>query len=186
MKMVYPSFPMSHVMDLPDTLAEIDAFRLAMAKNFITFDPGDVDEKNLADKAVQAARDGLQTLDLTVNAAPMRLKVREILNIAGDIDGQIYARDFILVRQSDMIVSYIPELPNPAGGPGKPGLSSGVERELQHAHEHAKDVFVIWKPKKNPSPFVTQTANKVFHSVDEALKYFEEKGYFAPHDLFGS
>ncbi len=150
-----------------------------MAKSFITFDPGDVDEKNLADKAVRAAREGLHALDLTVNGAPMHIKVREILDIAGDIDGQIYARDFILVRQADMIVSYIPELPNPAGGPGKPGLSSGVERELQHAHEHAKDVFVIWKPKKEPSPFITQTANKVFPSVEEALRYFESQGL--PH-----
>ena len=66
------------------------------------------------------------------------------------------------------------------------GLSSGVERELQHAHEHAKDVFVIWKPKKEPSPFVTQTANKVFRSVDEAFGYFDQKGYFQPHSLFGS
>ncbi len=82
----------------------------------------------------------------------MSLKVADLLQIVPDIDGQIYARDFMLVRQSDMIVSYIPELPGPAGTIGKPGLSSGVERELQHAHEHAKDVYVIWKPKRNPAP----------------------------------
>ena len=180
MKMVYPSFPMSHVMDLPDTLAEIDAFRAAMAAKFITFDPGDVDEKLLSDNAVKAAREGQQYVSMTVDNSPMRLKVTDILNIIGDIDGQIYARDFMLVRQSDMIVSYIPELPG-----GKPGLSSGVERELQHAHEHAKDVYVIWKPKKEPSPFVTQTANRVFRSVEETLAFFEEKGYFQQHDLFG-
>ncbi|MEI8194523.1 MAG: AAA family ATPase [Phycisphaerae bacterium] len=181
MKKVYPSFPMSHVMDMPATLAEIDAFRAQMAERFITFDPGDVDEKVLADKAVQAVRDGQQILPLTVNGVEMQFKVRELLDITGDIDGQIYARDFILVRQADMIVSYIPELPT-----GKPGLSSGVERELQHAYEHGRDVFVIWKPRKDPSPFITQTATKVFHSVEEALKHFEERGFFTPHDLFGS
>jgi len=197
MKKVYPSFPMTHVVDQPDVLAEVDAFRAAMAEKFITFDPGDVDEKILADQASIAARHGqlfieipaLPTpgpgsgLDVAAAALPpaYKLAVREVLDIAGDIDGQIYARDFILVRQSDMIVSYIPELPN-----GKPGLSSGVERELQHAHEHGKNVFVIWKPKKDPSPFVTQTANKVFPSVAEALKYFDQKGFFSQHDLFGS
>ncbi|MBC7834769.1 MAG: AAA family ATPase [Phycisphaerales bacterium] len=31
MRKVYPSFPMSHVVDLPDVLAEIDAFRGALA-----------------------------------------------------------------------------------------------------------------------------------------------------------
>ncbi len=45
-----------------------------------------------------------------------------------------------------MIVSYIP-----AGPDGWPIISSGVERELQHAHEAAKEVFVIWMPKKKPS-----------------------------------
>ena len=61
-----------------------------------------------------------------------------------------------------------------------------MERELQHTHEHAKDVYVIWKPKKEPSPFVTQTANKVFHSIEEAFAFFEQKGYFQPYSLFGS
>jgi hypothetical protein len=213
MKTVYPSFPMSHVMDLPDTLAEIDAFREKIAEKMIAFDPGDVDEKVLSDLAIRAAQTGKQTLTIYPGdpiktaqsnfgdllnapavapqssleaAAPLVLKVSDLLQIVPDIDGQIYARDFMLVRQSDMIVSYIPELPSATGGPGKPGLSSGVERELQHAHEHAKDVFVIWKPKKEPSPFVTQTANKVFRSVDEAFAYFEQKGYFQPHSLFGS
>ncbi|HVX83333.1 MAG TPA: AAA family ATPase [Phycisphaerae bacterium] len=212
MKTVYPSFPMSHVMDLPDTLAEIDDFRAKIADKMIAFDPGDVDEKVLSDLAIRAASTGKQTLtifpgdpiktahtnfgdlqnapalapSLATAAAPLQLKVADLLQIVPDIDGQIYARDFMLVRQSDMIVSYIPELPGPDGKPGKPGLSSGVERELQHAHEHAKDVYVIWKPKKEPSPFITQTANKVFRSVDEAFAYFDQKGYFQPHSLFGS
>ena len=186
MKTVYPSFPMSHVMDMPDILAEIDSFRAKIAEKMIAFDPGDVDEKILSDTAIKAATEGKASITVTVNGAPMSLKVADLLQIVPDIDGQIYARDFMLVRQSDMIVSYIPELPGPAGTMGKPGLSSGVERELQHAHEHAKDVYVIWKPKKEPSPFVTQTANKVFRSVDEAFEYFDQKGYFQPHSLFGS
>ncbi|MCL2649386.1 MAG: ATP-binding protein [Phycisphaerales bacterium] len=185
MKTVYPSFPMSHVMDLPDILAQIDAFRNRIAEKMIAFDPGDVDEKTLSDLAIKAATEGKAAITVTVNGSPMSLKTADILQIVPDIDGQIYARDFMLVRQSDMIVSYIPELPGPGGG-GKPGLSSGVERELQHAHEHAKDVYVIWKPKKDPSPFITQTANKVFRSVDEAFVFFEKKGYFQPHSLFGS
>jgi hypothetical protein len=79
-----------------------------------------------------------------------------------------------------MIVSYIPELPG-----GIPGLSSGVERELHHAFEHAKEVYVVWKPKKQPSPFITETATKVFSTVDEALAYFDSKGMFGQKNLFG-
>ena len=187
MKKVYPSFPMSHVMDMPDVLAEIDHFRDALAKHFVTFDPGDVDEKLLLDRAIEAARTGQDFIDVEAHSfggraggPAMRVPVREILDIAGDIDGQIYMRDFKLIDQADMIVSLVPELPN-----GQPGLSSGVERELQHAFEHTKDVYVVWKPKKNPSPFITETATKIFRTVDEALAHFEAKGMFAPTDLFG-
>ena len=195
MRKVYPSFPMSHVVDMPDVLAEIDAFRAALADHFITFDPGDVDEKLLLDRAIDAAKEGNvdQWLDVTphtfggsktATGEPLRVRVREVLDIAGDIDGQIYMRDFKLIDQADMIVSYVPELP---GTDGKtiPGLSSGVERELQHAFEHAKEVYVVWKPTKQPSPFITETCTKWFTSTEDALTYFEEQGMFAEKNLFG-
>lgn len=189
MRKVYPSFPMSHVVDMPDVLAEIDKFRADLAEHFITFDPGDVDEKLLLDRAITASREGKDWLDVAPHVfggsrsgtpTPIRVRVREVLDIAGDIDGQIYMRDFRLVDQSDMIVSYIPELPG-----GIPGLSSGVERELHHAFEHTKEVYVVWKPRKAPSPFITETATKIFSSTDEALAYFEAQGMFAEKNLFG-
>lgn len=189
MKRVYPSFPMSHVVDMPDVLAEIDAFRAALADHFITFDPGDVDEKLLLERAIAAAKEGKDFLDVAPHsfagskavADPIRVRVREVLDISGDIDGQIYMRDFKLIDQSDMIVSLIPELPG-----GVPGLSSGVERELHHAFEHTKEVYVVWKPKKHPSPFITETATKIFASVKEALTYFETQGMFGERNLFGN
>ncbi len=192
---VYPSFPMSHVMDMPEILAEIDAFRAVLAEHFVTFDPGDVDEKLLLDRALEAAKEGNVDAFLDVSphtfggssdadATRIRVSIRQVLDIAGDIDGQIYTRDFKLIDQSDMIVSYIPEIPDGKGG-GIPGLSSGVERELQHAWEHTKEVYVVWKPAKPPSPFITETATKVFTSTDEALKYFEKQGMFGQTNLFG-
>jgi len=192
MRKVYPSFPMSHVVDMPEVLAEIDQFRAQLARHFIAFDPGDVDEKLLLDRAIAASRQSKEWLEVTPHsfggrasgggaAKPIRVSVREVLEIAGDIDGQIYMRDFKLIDQADMICSLIPELPG-----GVPGLSSGVERELQHAWEHTKEVYVVWKPKKNPSPFITETATKIFRSVDEAMKYFESKGMFPERDLFGN
>lgn len=184
MRKVYPSFPMSHVVDMPDILAEIDHFRAELAKHFIAFDPGDVDEKLLLDRAIAATRAGQDWIEVPPSggaALPLRVSVREVLDIAGDIDGQIYMRDFKLIDQSDMICSYIPELPG-----GMPGLSSGVERELQHAFEHTKEVYVVWKPKKMPSPFITETATRIFPSVDDALDYFEKRGMFPERDLFGN
>ncbi|MEM1331632.1 MAG: AAA family ATPase [Planctomycetota bacterium] len=192
MRKVYPSFPMSHVVDMPDVMAEIDAFRAALSEHFITFDPGDVDEKLLLDRAVAAVKEGQDFFDhmphqlggVQTEMKPIRMRTREVLDIAGDIDGQIYMRDFKLIDQADMIVSYVPEL---VGESGKiiPGLSSGVERELQHAWEHAKEVYVVWQPAKPPSPFITETSTKIFKSTEEALSYFEEKGMFAQRNLFG-
>ncbi len=157
MRRVYPSFPMSHVVDMPEVLDEINHFRDQLAEHFITFDPGDVDEKLLLERAIEAMREGQEFFEHTPHAfggrrdlPPIRVRTREVLDIAGDVDGQIYMRDFKLIDQSDMIVSYIPELSG-----GIPGLSSGVERELHHAFEHTKEVYVVWKPAKSPSPFIT-------------------------------
>ena len=180
MPKVYPSFPMSHVMDLPEVQAEIDRFRAVLARHFITFDPGDVDEKLLLERAIQASKEGLDWVEVEDRGPgrpAIRASVREVLDIAGDIDGQIYMRDFKLIDQSDMICSLVPELPG-----GLPGLSSGVERELQHAFEHTKEVYVVWKPRKAPSPFITETATKIFQSVEEAMGYFEAQGMCHQHE----
>ncbi len=175
---VYPSFPMTHVMDMPEVLAEIEAFRETLAEHFVTFDPGDLDEKRLLFEAGAATQRGQKSFKIQVNGRTIELKVEQIAAVADDIDGQIYARDFKLIDQSDMIVSFIPELPG-----GKPGLSSGVERELQHAYETTKEVYVIWKSKTEPSPFVPKTASKMFTSVEQAMKHFQKRGYLDQYQM---
>ncbi|MEM9883192.1 MAG: ATP-binding protein [Planctomycetota bacterium] len=185
MRTVYPSFPMTHVEKLPDVLKVIDKFRADLADRFIAFDPADVDEKILLDRAIEAAKSGRDFVEVDPGSfmggrEKLRVAVREVLDIAGDVDGQIYSRDFKMVRQSDMIVSLVPNLPD-----GSPGLSSGVERELHHAFEHGREVYVVWHPQKNPSPFITETSTKWFRSVDEAMHHFEEQGMFAQTNLFG-
>ena len=172
LKKVYLSFPMSHVMDLPDTLAQIDEFKAKINEHLICFDPADVDEFVLHMKAVEAMKEGEDTVTLDAADGRTTLKTAEVAQISGDIMGQIYARDFKMVDQSDMIVSLVPELPN-----GKPGLSSGVERELHHAFEGGKEVYVVWACGSLPSPFITETATKVFESTEEAIAHFKDVGY---------
>lgn len=177
-KRVYPSFPMTHVIAMPEVLAEIERFRDAVAEHFIIFDPGDLDEKRLLFDAGEATKRGEDCVEIEVNNRRIVLRVEEITRIARDIDAQIYARDFKLIDQSDMIVSYIPSLPG-----GRPGISSGVERELQHAFESTKEVYVVWRPDEDPSPFVTETATKVFRSLDELFGYFQKKGYLDHYQM---
>src|SRR3954454_8704104 len=171
-KKAYLSFPMSHVLDLPGTLAEIDRFKAAMNEQFTCFDPADVDEYVLHTSAIAALQEGRTTIEADAAEGKVTLKTADVVQISGDIMGQIYARDFKMIDQSDMIVSLIPELPG-----GKPALSSGVERELQHAFEGGKEVYVVWACRGIPSPFITETATCVFRSTAEALVYFKGKRY---------
>jgi len=175
---VYLSFPMTHVSgdrSAAAAVAQIEGFRRQMKRHFICFDPADLEEKFLTQLALEAAEQGKRTVEVGPSGRKAALDAHQLVDIIPDIDGQIYARDFMLIDQADMIVSLIPELED-----GRPGISSGVERELQHAHEATKEVFVIWQPKAEPSPFVTETATLVFGSVDDAVRWFLDKHYIAP------
>jgi adenylate kinase len=170
LKRAYLSFPMTAVAQIESVTKEIGAFRQRMKQSFICFDPGDLEEAYLPVAARQAHDRGLDSIEVMAAEEPVRLDVEEVLQIERDVNNQIYARDFLLIDQADMIVSFVPALPD-----GRAAISSGVERELQHAHEAAKEVYVIWTARQHPSIFVTQTATTVFSSVDEAARFLQEK-----------
>ena len=168
----YLSFPMTVVNDMEDVKNEIDEFRQLMKQSFICFDPGDLEESYLPQKARRASQKGLDYVEVTALGQKVRLDLHEVQQIERDINSQIYARDFMLIDQSEMIISFIPTLDD-----GRAAISSGVERELQHAHEAAKEVYVIWTAKQSPSVFVTQTATKVFNNMADAAEFFKKKKY---------
>jgi adenylate kinase len=171
-KKSYLSFPITHVADMKDVQKEINEFRKTMKKLFICFDPADLEETYLLHYARKAAEERSDFVEATALGQKVRLDLAEVQQIERDINSQTYARDFLMIDQSDMIISFIPTLSD-----GRAAISSGVERELQHAHEAAKEVYVIWKARQIPSVFVTQTATKVFNSVDEIVRFFKNKGY---------
>jgi adenylate kinase len=179
LRKAYLSFPMSNVTD-PAALNQIAAFRQELKRYFVCFDPGDLEEKDLTGLALGAAAEGRKFVTVASDGIVAQIETAELLAILPDIDGQIYSRDFKLIDQADMIVSLIPEVPGSPGGSPRPAISSGVERELQHAHEAAKDVFVIWTASAAPSPFITETATKVFSSTRQAIAYFLENNYVPP------
>jgi len=168
----YLSFPMTAVVDMEDVQKEINEFRRLMKQSFICFDPGDLEEAYLPQRAARASREGLDHVEVTVLGRKVGLDLHEVGQIERDINSQTYARDFMLIDQSDMIISFVPSMDD-----GRAAISSGVERELQHAHEAAKEVYVVWTARQSPSVFVTQTATKVFDNTAAALDFFEKKGY---------
>ena len=166
----YLSFPMTAVWDVPTVQREIAEFRRAMKELFICFDPADLEEAFLPQYARRAAEQGLEYVEASAMGRKVRLDLGEILQIERDINSQIYARDFMLIDQSDMIISFIPTMPD-----GRAAISSGVERELQHAHEAAKEVYVIWTAQQAPSVFVTQTATRLFADTTEAVEFLKAR-----------
>jgi adenylate kinase len=171
-KKAYLSFPMTDTANLETLLEKIDQFRQTMRELFLCFDPADLVEADLPQKAKKAKREGLGYVEVFVPALreTIKLDLNEVCQIERDINCQTYARDFMLIDQSDMIISFIPTMTD-----GRAAISSGVERELQHAHEAAKEVYVIWAAKQTPSVFVTQTATKVFPDITNAIDFFKEK-----------
>ena len=141
-------------------------------KFFLCFDPGDLEESYLPQYADKAAQEGLGHVEVTALGTTTRLDLHEVQQIERDIHSQIYARDFMLIDQADMIISFIPTLED-----GREAISSGVERELQHAHEAAKEVYGVWTASQSPSVFVTQTATRVFDNIASAAEFFTTKGY---------
>lgn len=168
----YISFPMTQVADMSDVKQEITSFRDRMKELFVCFDPADLEETYLPQYARIAEKNNQKFITVTAAGEKTELKLQEVKQIERDIYSQIYARDFMLIEQVDMIISFIPTLPD-----GTASISSGVERELQHAHESGKEVFVIWTAEKAPSVFVTQTATQVFSTLSKAVEFFEKQGY---------
>jgi adenylate kinase len=171
-KKAYLSFPMTAVADLEEVKQQINRFRQSMHSMFICFDPGDVEDADLPHKARAARNRGRDWVELLLEDEQVKLNCTEIQQIERDINSQTYARDFMLIDQADMIISFIPTLED-----GRASISSGVERELQHAHEAGKEVYVIWTAQQDPSVFITQTATAVFEQAKEAIAYFTRKGY---------
>jgi adenylate kinase len=171
-KKMYLSFPMTHVAGDANIQRQIADFKRTMQIHFTCFDPADVDEYLLHINAIKAMQDGQTTMEVQAADGRLSLKTADVAQISGDILGQLYARDFKMIDQSDLILSIVPELPG-----GTPGLSSGVERELHHAFETGKEVYVLWLARATPSPFITETATRVFADTGQALDYFREKKY---------
>ena len=121
-KKAYLSFPMTHVEDLPQVKNEINQFRRQMHDFFICFDPGDLEEAYLPHKAEKSKEQGLDYFQTTALDHTVKLNTDQVIQITRDINSQIYARDFLLIDQSDMIISFIPALPD-----GRAAISSGVE-----------------------------------------------------------
>jgi hypothetical protein len=170
---------MSHVMDLPDTLAEIDRFKAALNEHFITYDPADVDEFVLHMSALKALEAGETTMQARAADGMVTLKTADVAQISGDIMGQIYARDFKMIDQSDMIVSLVPELPERQAGPEQRRRAGAAPR----VRGRQGGVRGAGPCRGTPSPFITETATRVFKSVTRARDFKQKVTSLGSHSV---
>ena len=166
---VYTSFPMTQVWKNKRIRKEIDEFRNQLEVDHCVFDPAMVDEFGILLEAWEADAKGREQFRWTVNGRTLVFKTAEVLAVERMIIGQIISRDLRLVRQSNVIVSLVPQLKD-----GSAALSSGVERELHAALDSTRQVIVWWKVKaKIPSPF--QSGNGVIARKIEEVNAELEK-----------
>ena len=55
------------------------------------------------------------------------------------------------------------------------GQIQWCRKKGEHAHEAAKEVYVIWMAEQTPSVFVTQTATEMFGSAADAVEFFKAR-----------
>lgn len=108
------------------------------------------------------------------------LRILDLQQVRGNIDGQIESRDLYLIRQSDILIVYI--LVQQVMKNGKlerqPHYSAGCQTELTYAHSIGKEIYVICELPNRLSPWVTNFCTvKPFLNTREAMKFLKEKGY---------
>ena len=167
----YLSFPITKVIDKPDILGKIQSFKELMTKQMIIWDPITISERRLLRHIVNET-DLTKEIAIETLGSRLSLKVKEIDDIKQDIDGQIISRDYRLINQSDLIITYIPEID------GSPDISAGCQTEVHYAYELPRKVFILWESDGDPSPWIVQNATEVFKGkkmFDELLEYLKKE-----------
>lgn len=157
----YLSYPISLTLGHKDIWDTIEDFRNRIKGLLTCFDPFTISESALITeyRNTKSQPKKRTYVNIPVESRKMRFGLGEIQQVIANIEGQIIARDFRLIEQSDMVVAYIPERG------GIPQLSEGVSRELAHAQDCTIDRYVIWPSSRAPSPFLQATG--VFQNVDD-------------------
>lgn len=165
LKRAYLSYPITLVKENAQAWNKITDFRQSVSNRMICFDPYSISEGFIEGEynraSVQKKR---RVVDIPVESENviMRLPINEVKEVIPNIKGQIIARDFKLINQSDMVIAYIPEVD------GNPAISTGVERELAYAQKATLDTYVVWPSRRHPSPFLEAT--RTFNSLHDLLQ----------------
>lgn len=169
----YVSYPISDAQDNPLIWRKVVEFRRLVRSSLTAFDPMMIGEKRLQKMlhAERAAESSGRELTCDVGDGRVVLDFNEIEEAIPDIDGQIVARDYKLVDQSDVIVAYFP-----ADANDNPLIAAGVQSEIEHATAFTKEVIVVWEASRDPTPFIHQRVDRRFSTLGELREYLVQLG----------
>lgn len=171
-KKVYRSYPITHIVDQPRLVAECDAVGNKLDQHFVAFDPMAIKDLQAMDRT-SVVKVGVDTSvpDKTLVTGEVALEDTFTSAEIQYMDEQTVARDYKLIKQSDLVVVYYPTTV----------LSAGVICEMIYAVKNGKQVFAVWLPETEPSPFFSYYCTEpVFRSVDALFAYFNDAGCISP------
>ena len=167
-KKTYVSYPISDARARPDIWEKVVRYRKLLRAYLTAFDPLMIGEKRLLDLAQQAQSEA-EDMECPALGETVLLSRREVEAIRDDIDGQVVARDFKLIDQSEMLVAYFP-----AYADGNPLIAGGVQSEIEHAEASTKDIVIVWEASRDPTPFIGQKGDGLLlRSLDELEDYLK-------------
>ena len=169
----YVSYPISDAQANPSIWRKVVEFRRLVRSSLTAFDPMMIGEKRLQKMLHEerAAKGNGRELTCDVGDGRVVLDFNEIEEAIPDIDGQIVARDYKLVDQSDVIVAYFP-----ADANDNPLIAAGVQSEIEHATAFTKEVIVAWEASRDPTPFIHQRVDRRFSTLSELREYLVQLG----------
>lgn len=198
LKKVYLSYPISHVS--PELLERAQEFGRELSKFAVVFNPMAVEDMRL----VYALRDVLtggfpgeraaysgdeKVLGVAARVQEDfktdRLSRQQIARIIDHISSQTVARDYKLIAQSDaVVVMYNPTkltVKTEAGEEVQAEyafLSAGVVCEMVYGFTNDKDVYAVWLPPGDPSPFFTYHCTAWYRKSEELIDSLQSENWF--------
>ncbi len=197
MKKVYLSYPISHVSQ--EVVGRALEFARQLSEHFVVFNPMAVEDMFLVyalrdvlagqfpansagysqdEKVVEVAR------RIQVDLKDERLSKQQVMRIIDHVSNQTVARDYKLIAQSDaVIVLYLPTrltVKNEAGEDIETEyafLSAGVVCEMVYGFTNDKDVYAVWLPPGEPSPFFSYHCTSWYRTTEELLEHLRAKGW---------
>lgn len=181
-KRAYVSYPISDAQGNPDVWKRVVRFRKLVRGHVAAFDPLIIDEKRLESELNRTVRQDPDAKTFTVNVrggtaldperseGSLRVSVEEVREVLPDIDGQILARDYALIDQSDMIIAYFP-----LDADGTVLIAGGVQSEIEHAAAFTKDVVIVWEAPRQPTPFIGMRIDHKFSKLEELERFLAQQ-----------